>query len=389
MKILIATTAFPRWPGDIHGVFVWEAARALHELGARVSVVAMHAPGSAQHEWVDGIEVIRPQYLPERWEIMRKETGGIPVIWRKNKWARLTLGPFALRHAWAIAHHARRNQVDVIHANWTLSTLTVGLGQAVHRKPIVATVQGSDIYQGSRVAGGARLTRLALASPKAIIALSQSLKTATAQLGISSDKIEVIPNGVDVRRFAPLATDGTREPLVLFAGSLIERKGVRYLLDAAAQILRTATACRFVIAGDGTQRAMLEQTAVQLGISHRVEFIGEQTQEQLRAWMQRARVFVLPSLEEGLGVVLLEALACGTPCVGSRVGGIPDVITPETGLLVPPADADALAQAISQLLENPARWQTYSRAARQRAVAHYSWPTVAAQLMQVYQRVLV
>ena len=69
MKLLIATTAFPRWPGDIHGVFVWEAARALRNAGAKICVVAMHAPGSASHEWLEDIEIIRPPYLPERWEI--------------------------------------------------------------------------------------------------------------------------------------------------------------------------------------------------------------------------------------------------------------------------------------------------------------------------------
>ena len=326
---------------------------------------------------------------------MRKETGGIPVIWRKSKLARLTLAPFALRHALAIAHHARRNQVDLIHANWTLSTLTAGLGQFIHRKPIVATVQGSDIYQGSRVAGGARLTRLALSAAHTVVALSQSLREATAQLGVPVGKITVIPNGVDVDVFAPFAPidvardrEGVGECIVLFAGSLIERKGVKFLLTAAARIVQDRPDCRFIIAGDGMQRQALTNYAEQLGLAGHVQFIGEQTQDQLRAWMQRACVFVLPSLEEGLGVVLLEAMACGTPCVGSRVGGIPDVVVPGTGLLVPPSDADALAQSILQLLQNPEQWLAFSRAARQRVVSGYSWPIVAGQLMQVFERVI-
>jgi len=130
------------------------------------------------------------------------------------------------------------------------------------------------------------------------------------------------------------------------------------------------------------------QLAEQLGVAGCVQFLGEQTQDQLRGWMQRAWVFVLPSLEEGLGVVLLEALACGTPCVGSRVGGIPDVVVPGTGLLVPPADELALADAIVQLLQNPTQWQALSTAARQRALDYYSWPIIAAQLMQVFEKVL-
>ncbi len=393
MRILIATTAFPRWPGDIHGVFILEEARALQAAGAQVSVVAMHAPGAAHHESIDGIEVIRPPYLPERWEIMRKETGGIPAMWRKNKLARLTLIPFALRHALAIAQFATRRQVDLIHANWTLSTLTAGLGQPLHRKPIVATVHGSDIYQGGRMTGGARLSRLALSTAHTVIAVSQSLRDETVKLGVPADKIVVVPDGIDTQRFAPATQgDGTpseRENLVVFAGSLIERKGVHFLLEAAAQVVAGVPNCRFVIAGDGILRESLTQHAEKLGLAGYVQFTGEQTQDQLRDWMQRASAFVLPSLEEGLGVVLLEAMACGTPCVGTRVGGIPDVVVPNTGLLVPPADATALAHAILQLLRDPACWHAFSLAARQRAQECYSWPVIAAQLMGVFERAAV
>ena len=205
-----------------------------------------------------------------------------------------------------------------------------------------------------------------------------------------ANKIVVVPDGIDTQRFAPAVlntgTNGERENVVVFAGSLIERKGVRFLLEAAAKVVVAVPDCRFVIAGDGLQRATLVQQAQQLGLAECVQFTGELTQDQLRDWMQQARVFVLPSLEEGLGVVLLEAMACGTPCVGTRVGGIPDVVVPGTGLLVPPADATALAQSILKLLQNPAQWRAFSLAARQRAQACYSWPVIAGQLMQVFEQ---
>jgi glycosyltransferase involved in cell wall biosynthesis len=117
--------------------------------------------------------------------------------------------------------------------------------------------------------------------------------------------------------------------------------------------------------------------------------LGYQTHLQVSQWMKRACIFVLPSLEEGLGVVLLEALASGVPCVGTQVGGIPDVITPEVGFLVPPADAAALAAAFVNLLGNPVHQQTLGVNARQRAIRHYSWGVIASRLIKIYQEAIL
>ena len=133
---------------------------------------------------------------------------------------------------------------------------------------------------------------------------------------------------------------------------LNERKGVRYLLAAMPAVFRCLPHFRLVLVGDGPQDQMLMGLAQELGILDSVTFLGFQPQEEVRAWMQRTKLLVLPSLEEGLGVVLLEALACGTPVVASHVDGIPEVITPEVGVLVQPADTAALGTAIQSVLEN-------------------------------------
>jgi glycosyltransferase involved in cell wall biosynthesis len=116
--------------------------------------------------------------------------------------------------------------------------------------------------------------------------------------------------------------------------------------------------------------------------------VGFQSQDGVRALMQRARVLVLPSLEEGMGVVLVEAMACGTPVVASRVDGILDVVAPDVGVLVPPKDPMELAKGIRTILENPIRWKEYSHQARARAVNYYSWDRIASQFVEIYRSLI-
>jgi glycosyltransferase involved in cell wall biosynthesis len=177
-------------------------------------------------------------------------------------------------------------------------------------------------------------------------------------------------------------------PIILFVGSLIERKGLRYLLDAWSRIAPAFSQMQLILIGEGPQRNELELLARSLGITRQVQFLGSKTPAQVAEWMRRTRLFVLPSIEEGLGVVLLEALASGTPCIGSMVGGIPDVITPEVGTLVPPREPDTLANAIQHMLSNQERWEQFSAQARRRAVEYYSWDVIGKRLMSVYQSVL-
>ena len=386
MRVCIVTTTFPRWMGDGQGAFVWEAARAVASQGVHVQVVAMHSPGLPPRTTMDGITVLRPRYLrPERWEILRKEGGGLPITWQKHPLGRLQILPFALVHTLATVSCAR--SCDLIHAHWTLSTACALAGRLAHRRPILATLHGSDIFRVTKSPVGAFLTRQVLLRADRVMAVSRALMEPAVRLGIPSRKFEVIPDGVDTGRFVPSPTS-KREDVILFVGSLIERKGVRYLLAAMPAVFRSLPHFRLVLVGDGPQDQMLKGLAEELGISDRVSFLGFQSQEEVRAWMQRTKLLVLPSLEEGLGVVLLEALACGTPVVASHVDGIPEVITPEVGVLVQPADTTALGIAIQSVLENQQIWADMSWRARERAVSLYDWNHIATQWIALYQSML-
>jgi glycosyltransferase involved in cell wall biosynthesis len=386
VKVCIVTTTFPRWEADSRGTFVWEAARAVAAQGAQVRVIAMHNPGARTHERLGEIEVIRPRYLwPERWEILQKEGGGLPVMWERSRWTRLVILPFMLAHTLAVWRFAR--DCDLIHANWTLSAAAALPARLRHRRPLVVTVQGSDMVRATRLPWAASITRQVLRRCDRVLVLSTALRDRALALGIPDGLVHILPNGVDTRDFRP--PEGVREAVILFVGALAPIKGVRHLVQCLPRVLAVWPAYRLVLVGEGPQRAELETLAQSLGVADRVDFIGPQSPAQVRVWMQRARVFVLPSVEEGLGVVLLEALATGTPCVASRAGGIPDVVTPEVGLLVPPGNSDALAEAINLILgSSQERYAELSRHARARAETHFSWEVIGARLLEVYRALL-
>ena len=172
--------------------------------------------------------------------------------------------------------------------------------------------------------------------------------------------------------------------MLLFVGYLIERKGVRYLLEAAPAILARHPNLRIVLIGKGPEEQRLREQAEALGIAGSVSFAGFLPHAEVIEWMQRSLLLVLPSVEEGQGAVLLEALAAGTPVVGSNVDGIAEVITPQVGRLFPVADAAALAAEVNDLLATPACWQQASDAARRLALATYDWRVLAQRYLALY-----
>ncbi len=170
-----------------------------------------------------------------------------------------------------------------------------------------------------------------------------------------------------------------RSPDILYTGVLIPRKGVHHLIDAFAHVAKDFLQTRLLLVGheeNKTYAAELKEQVKRLGVDGRVQFIGAMSQAELATWMRRASVFVLPSVSEGLGRVVFEAMASGTPVIGSSVGGIPDMIEDGvTGFLVPPGDALSLAEKIHWLLENPLEAQAMGKRARVAAEQIFSTET--------------
>ncbi len=229
--------------------------------------------------------------------------------------------------------------------------------------------------------------------------------------GADPGKIVVLPAGVDVELFRPIPkTEArryvglaeSRERLLLFVGRLDPVKGLNVLFEALCQLLRDLmphgqpAICLAVIGGDSESAEALREGAVCLdevkqryGLKEMIAFLGSRAQDTLPYYYSAADICVMPSLYESFGLVALEAMACGTPVVASRVGGLPYVVRDgETGLLVADNDPAALAEGIKRVLDEPGLRERLG--ARARTVAQdYSWQKVADETVRLYDQVLL
>jgi glycosyltransferase involved in cell wall biosynthesis len=230
-----------------------------------------------------------------------------------------------------------------------------------------------------------------------ILAPSRELATLSAVFGLAAEQVRYIPNGVDTEVFAP---DGVLEsglaerlrgghPVVLATRRLEHKNGVDLLVRAFADIARRWPDCRLVIAGDGPERARLSALSCDSGVADRIHMLGSVPRGVLRGLYARATVCVLPSRMEATSLAGLEAMACGRPLVGTRVGGIPEIIADGvTGMLVDPESPGALAEAITRVLGNREVSGRMGEAARARAMKEFSWQAVCKMVSSVYDEVI-
>ncbi len=232
-----------------------------------------------------------------------------------------------------------------------------------------------------------------------IVTVSGALRQDLLRLGVPPEKVVPIYNGIDTRRFAYVRNPEVRARkraelgladnrfVVGTVARLIPSKGVGFLLGAVSRVLARIPGAVFLIVGDGPQRQELEGMAGRLGIGEAVRFLGfrEDVPELLAAF----DLFVLPSLSEGMAITLVEAMAAGRPVVASKTGGMVEVVEDgKTGLLVPPGDSEALAEAILRLHRDPAGTAEFVAAAERRVEEKFTLEAMLRQTREVYRSVL-
>jgi len=300
---------------------------------------------------------------------------------------------------WSIQRFAgwmRAQDVSVVHTHMHHAAFWGRLAGLAAGVPVLVTTEhGKELWKGpARVAIDRRLSRYTACH----IAVSQEgLEQRIRREHVDRSRIELIPNGVpllDMNRFAEMrrqarAKLGLAEhiPVIGSVGRYIEAKGYGFLVTAVAKVLQRFPEARWLAVGDGELHGAMRAAASECGIGGAVIWAGRR--DDVPDLLTAMDVWVMSSIREGLPVALLEAMAAARPIVATNVGGIPDAVHHgEAGLLVPPASPEALADAICQVLEDPAAAGKLSFAARRRAEQEYGIESVALRIEEVYRREL-
>ncbi len=283
---------------------------------------------------------------------------------------------------------------DLLHAHayGTFPTWAGSFARSLDGAALVVTTHSDRGRRSTAKRAFDRLVpRFTLRQASRVIALTRHEAGFLASLGVEEDRIAVIPNGIDLAEFSgfPSARLPRTGVTALFAGRLDpSQKGLEFLVRALAALPRAADVRVRLVGEDWGAAGPLGGLAERLGVADRLTFVGPVPRKNLLEEYARADLFVLPSLFEPFGIVLLEAMAAGLPVVATRVGGIPEVVADgETALLVEPADAAELGAAILRLAESPERRVVLGARGRQRARA-YSWDALVPRVLEVYRQAI-
>ena len=383
MKVLFLTHSFPRFSGDAPGSFLLRLAIALRDEDIRVHVVAPAADGVPTEDEIDGITVERFRYAPRKYEKLAY-TGNMAQDVATSWSARLALvGFFGSDFVRAVG--ARRSfDPDLIHSHWWFPSGVVGTWlSSLSHKPLVTTLHGTDVRLAKKIGMSRPLFRRVINQSARVTTVSNWLSSEVASL-VSVPRPLVAPMPVATERFVPGVF--REKERFLFAGRLNRQKGLDHLIRALAKMSQHAL---LDVVGEGPQEAEFRALATELGVSDRIAWMGQLKQQDLVRLYQCATALIVPSTDEGLGLVAAEALLCETPVIAFRSGGLTDVIQDDrTGILVTPGDPMDLAKALDRVLDNPTEAADLGKAGRIYALSAFAPESAARQYADIYKQVL-
>ena len=393
MKVLYIATAFPRFEGDVITPWLVETIRRLQNQDIKIDVFTSAYKGLKENS-VYGIKVYRFRYFFRKWEkLTHDET--VPDRMRKGVFNKLLAGFYLIAGTISIIIHCVKKKYDIIHCHWPFPHIVFAYAASrFGRSKLISSFYGVELrWVKNKLPIFKPLLRFAIRKSDAVTAISSY--TAREISEIAPTNITIIPFGaaITVSDQKLSVPKDNRIKNILLVGRLVERKGVRYLIEAVALINKTIEA-NLTIVGEGSEKSNLEAFVKEKALEHKVNFTGKVTQSQLEECYRKCDIFVLPAVTdskgdtEGLGVVLLEAMAYRKPVIGSELGGIPDIIKNGlNGLLVPEKDSVKLAGAILQILQKPELASRFGEAGFQYISDNFSWEKIVNDIKTLYRKV--
>lgn len=391
MKIGIITSAYPEYEDDPHGIFVHRLMKEISKKGHEVRVIAPFSIEKTNYI-LNGVNVERFNYFyPKRYQRLAGRSGMIDNV-KEGFLVKIQVLIYVFFNV--IYSMMKLRDVDIVHVQWPIPN---GLGSLFLKKiygiPYINTIHGEEVHLSKRYHLLFVIRWLVNNSSKTITN-STTTKELCLEAGLDKEKIDVIPFGVDTEYFRPTDVYNDENIIqILSVGYLIERKGFEYLIKAMVEVLKQHINARLTIIGTGPLENELRNLINELELNNEIEIIKNVSNEELLYMYNSSDLFVLPSIvdsqgnTEGLGIVLLEAMACGLPVIGSEVGGIPDIIANgKTGLLIPQKNCYKLSEAIINIIENEKLRNNLISAGHERIKELFSWNVVAKNYLDIYYK---
>ena len=402
MRIAVLTSSYPRFKGDGTAPFVRSISEALVQRGHMVYVVAPYDV-AVKDNLQSPVKVTRFKYVwPKKFHIMGHARSLKADV--KLRPAALLLQPlFTLTSIIKLTRICRKIDAQIIHAHWVLPN---GFAAAIVSKilhiPFIISLHGSDIFVADKNFLFRAIAKWTFSQCSYVTACSQELHDRAKKIN-PSIHIEIIPWGADPDVFKPLKDKNTvrdkyhwpkDEIIISTLGRIVYKKGFDQLLPIAKALSEGKTPFKIVIGGSGPLEDSLKQKAVDLNVQNIVLFPGRIPWDEVPEFLAASDIFVLPSRRDeagnldGLPTVLLEAMACGLPCVASDIGGVSLVIANDiNGEMLPPSDIYATQKALSDLLNNVEMREQLGTRARNSVITTFNWKNVSRQIEDMLNKV--
>lgn len=393
-NLLVLASTYPRWEDDHEPGFVHELSKRLADT-FDVTVLCPHAPKALGEELLDGVRIVRYRYAPEQLETLVNH-GGITTNLRQTPWKCLLLPCFLLSQLWSTWKLVRHLQPDIIHAHWLIpqGLIAALLNLFGNRPPpYLVTSHGADLF-ALQAYPFQILKRFVASRASALTVVSEAMRKELLHLGVDEGKIQVQPMGVDLhQRFTPAPSIPRSQDTILFVGRLVEKKGVTHLLHAMPEIISGHPSAHLDIVGFGPDATALKNQVKRLDLQDRIRFLGAVGQSELPDIYRKAAVMVAPFVPaqsgdvEGLGLVVIEALGCCCPVIVGDVPAVHDLLSPDSGWIVPAQDNTKLASAVLSVLQNQQHAQAKTKLVRTTLLEKFSWKSVADRYIRTIESI--
>lgn len=393
-KILVLSSTFPRWENDHEPPFVYELSKRLSD-NYEVYVLAPHTPGSKSDENLQNLNIHRFKYAPERLEKLAYN-GGMSTNLRLHPSRYLLVLPFIIAELFSAIRITRKENIDLIHAHWIIPQGLVAIITAAivknHPRTLI-TAHGADVYtrKGGLVSS---LKRFILNRCDHLTVVSHGMSESVKKLNPKCN-LDIIPMGTDLTyTFVPDVSKQEKSKII-FVGRLVEKKGVKFLIDGINQLHSIYPDLSLVIIGHGPEKTALQEYADALGISNRIIFTGGLPQAEIPSYLQQSSIAIFPFIQagdgdqEGFGLVLVESMGCGCATITTGLPAVKDIIRHRiTGICIDEGNPSDIVEGVTELLEDEALRTRLSESGRKYVVSKYDWSVIANSYLALIDKLL-